>query len=84
MTVNGSDTDGIAALVGDAKRMTASPLLYIGAITVVFANEFVEWLGLTDTAAAAGIFVAALALLYGQLTILAWVRRRRDGAAPGC
>lgn len=84
MSMNESDTDGLAALVGDAKRMTASPLLYIGAVTVVVANEVIEWLGLSGFRAAAVIFVAALVLLYGQLTILAWVQRRRGGTARGC
>lgn len=77
MSVNSSDSDGIAALLADAKRMTASPLLYIGAVTVVFANEFAEWLGLAGFRAAAAIFVAAIVLLYAQLLVLAWVRPER-------
>lgn len=81
MTTNGTDTDGLAGLYGDAKRMAASPLLYVGAITVVAANEVVEWVGLSDAAAAGAVFLAALVLLYGQLLVVAWARRRGYGGA---
>ncbi|MFC7140690.1 hypothetical protein ACFQMA_12780 [Halosimplex aquaticum] len=82
MASNGTDTGGIADLYAEAKSMTASPLLYIGAVTVVLGLEIAELLPLSDTLTALSLFPIALALLYGQLTLLALLRRR--GYAGGC
>jgi len=58
--------------------MTCSPLLYVGAITVVVANEaveqFVEWGLLGESLATLVLFPVTLALLYAQLFVVAFVR----------
>lgn len=69
-------------MLAEAKSMTASPLLYIGAVTVVVGLEVAELLPLSDTLTALAVFPIALALLYGQLTLLALLRRR--GTGGGC
>ncbi|WP_459193316.1 hypothetical protein [Halosimplex sp. J119] len=76
MASNGTATDGLRGLVAEAKRMAASPLLYIGAITVVAANEIAALLPLSNFHTALSLFPIALVLLYGQLTLLALLRRR--------
>ncbi|WP_436927766.1 hypothetical protein [Halosimplex amylolyticum] len=75
MSVNSPDA-GEPSLIAEAKSMAASPLLYIGAITVVVGLEIVELLPLSDTLTALSLFPIALALLYGQLALLALLRRR--------
>ncbi|QLH80715.1 hypothetical protein [Halosimplex pelagicum] len=83
MATNGvdSDSEGVASLYAEAKSMTASPLLYVGAITVVVGTEVAEWLPLSDFHSTLALFPIALALLYGQLGLLAYLRRRSYG---GC
>ncbi|SDM94412.1 hypothetical protein SAMN05192554_11042 [Haloarchaeobius iranensis] len=65
--------------------MAASPLLYVGAVTVVVANELAELLVsggyASQTVDALALFPIALALLYAQLLALAYYRRRR-GSEP--
>lgn len=84
MATNGvdSDADGLASLYREAKSMTASPLLYIGAVTVAVGTTVTEWLPLGDFYSALAMFPVALVLLYGQLTLLAYLRRR--GYGGGC
>jgi hypothetical protein len=81
MTRRDSDT-GRRSLYRSARIMAASPLLYIGAITVVVGNELAELLVeggyLPETLGALALFPIALALLYGQLLALAYYRRERD------
>lgn len=80
MTRNRSTTgNGIEGLVSEAKAMAASPLIYIGAITVVAATEIIEWLPLSEFYAALAVLPIALALLYGQLAFVVLLRRRREG-----
>ena len=75
--------------VARARTMTASPLLYIGAITVVGANELVEWLiewhVLSELYGALALFPLTLALLYIQSAVLAYYERKgyRRGCAEG-
>jgi hypothetical protein len=84
MATNGieSDSGGLASLYREAKSMAASPLLYIGAVTVVVGTEFAEWLPLGDFYSTLAIVPIVLALLYGQLGLLAYLRRR--GYGGGC
>ncbi|ELZ29147.1 hypothetical protein C475_02984 [Halosimplex carlsbadense 2-9-1] len=84
MATNGvdSDSNGLASLYAEAQSMAASPLLYIGAVTVVVGTEVAEWLPLGDLYSTLALFPVALALLYGQLTLLAYLRRR--GYGGGC
>ncbi|QLH76545.1 hypothetical protein HZS55_04155 [Halosimplex rubrum] len=70
-----SDSEGIASLYAEAKSMAASPLLYVGAVTVVVGTEIAEWLPLGDFYSTLALFPIALVLLYGQLTLLAYLRR---------
>ncbi|WP_123535847.1 hypothetical protein [Halosimplex salinum] len=81
MSVNSSESER-SSLFAEAKSMAASPLLYIGAITVVFGLEIAELLPLSNTLTALALLPIALALLYGQLTLLALARRR--GYVGGC
>lgn len=65
------------------RTMTASPLIYIGAVTVVGAHELVGWLPLSERYAILALLPITLALLYGQLAVLAYYERtdhRRDCA----
>jgi len=78
MTANRSESEE-TGLVAEARSMAASPALYVGAVTVVVANEVVEWLPLSDTAAALALFPIALALLYGQLLVVAALGHRGYG-----
>lgn len=81
-----STTDGTASLaeaIADARALAGSPLLYVGALTVVLANEVVELAALTGLSAVVAIFVAALALLYGQLAALSYVGWA-DATGCGC
>lgn len=61
--------------------MTHSPLLYVGAVTVVSATEIVGWLVesglLGETWATVVLFPVTLGLLYAQLLALAYYRRSR-------
>lgn len=85
MTRNGPD-DGLRSLYRTARSMTASPLLYIGAITVVVGNELAELLveagHVSQTVGALALFPIALVLLYAQLLALASYRRARDVEPP--
>jgi hypothetical protein len=69
-------TDDAAESLGevraDVRSLAASPLPYVGALTVVLSNEVVELSPLTDLPAMAAIFVTTLALLYGQLAVLSY------------
>lgn len=82
MTQNGQSTNGLRSLYRSARSMAASPLLYVGAITVVVANELAELLVaggyVSQTVGALALFPIALGLLYAQLLGLAYYRRRRD------
>lgn len=73
-------------LAARVRRMTASPLLYVGAITVVGVNELVEWLVewhvLSEPHRTIALLPVTLALLYGQLTALAYYERK--GHRRGC
>lgn len=71
-------------LIDSVRSLSASPLLYVGAITVVLANEVVELAGLTDLSAVAGVFVTALALLWGQLAVLSYLGWADASACRGC
>ncbi|WP_135364737.1 hypothetical protein [Halosimplex halophilum] len=84
MATNGvdSDPDGLADLFAEAKSMTASPLLYVGGITIAVGTTVVEWLPLSDFHSALAAAPVALVLLYVQLTLLAYLRRR--GSVGGC
>jgi len=62
--------------------MAASPLLYIGAVTVVAGTEIAEWLPLSEFYSTLALFPIALVLLYAQLGLLAYLRRR--GFGGGC
>jgi hypothetical protein len=77
----GSDANGPATLYAEAQSMAASPLLYVGAVTVVVGHEIAEWLPLGDLSTSLALFPIGLALLYGQLALLAVLRRRGYG---GC
>lgn len=66
-------------LFATVRSLTASPLLYIGAITVVVAIEVAELLPVTDFWMALATFPVSLALLYGQLALLVLYRDRRGG-----
>lgn len=61
-----------------ARRQTCSPLLYVGALTVAVAHEVVGWLvgsgTVSESWAIAAIVPVVLALLYGQLIALAYLR----------
>lgn len=78
---------GLRSLYRTARAMTASPLLYVGAVTVVAANEFVELLvegGYAgETVAVVAMIPVTLALLYAQLLALAYYRRGREGEPRG-
>lgn len=67
-------------LYAKARRMTASPLLYIGAVTIVGANEiaewFVEWAVLSKPIGALILFPITLVLVYGQLIALAYYEQK--------
>ena len=90
MSQNSTDDEewSLRQITSRARSMTASPLLYIGAITVVVANEIIEWLVewylLPEFYGALALFPIVLALLYGQLAVLAVYERkgyqRRCGA----
>lgn len=82
MATNDSDAPGVGALVDDAQSMTASPLLYIGALTVAVGHEIVSWFPLSETGAVLALVPVVLVLLYGQLIALAALRRR--GYGSGC
>jgi len=84
MATNGFEPDsgGLASLYREAKSMAASPLLYVGAVTVVVGTEIAEWLPLGDFYSTLALFPVALVLLYGQLGALAYLRRRGHGG--GC
>ena len=86
MTQNGQSDPGPRSLFRSARAMTASPLLYIGAVTVVVANELgdllVEQTALSETLGALALFPIALVLLYAQLVALAYYRRARDTEPP--
>jgi hypothetical protein len=64
------------------RAMVSSPLLYVGAVTVVVANELVEWLvgwaGLAEVVGTLLLFPVTLAVLYAQLVLLAYYRRGRS------
>lgn len=79
--------DGLRSLYRTARSMTASPLLYIGAVTVVVGNGLVDLLVdggyVSTTVGALALFPVALALLYAQLLALAYYRRGRDREPPG-
>ena len=85
MTKNGQSDDGRRSLYRSARALTASPLLYIGAVTVVVGNELAALLVdggyLSQTGGALALFPIALVLLYAQLLALAYVRRLR-GSEP--
>lgn len=65
-------------LLDSAREMAASPLPYVGALTVVLANEVVEWVAetvaLSTFAETVAVFAVTLGLLYGQLVALAYYR----------
>ncbi|MFD1644341.1 hypothetical protein [Haloarchaeobius litoreus] len=86
MTQNGHSDDGLRSLYRAARAMTTSPLLYIGAVTVVVGNELAELLVeggyVPETVGALALFPIALGLLYAQLLVLASYRRRRDAEPP--
>ncbi|WP_440990606.1 hypothetical protein [Haloarchaeobius baliensis] len=86
MTQNGQSDPGLRSLYRTARAMTASPLLYIGAVTVVVANELAALLVgggyLSETVGALALFPIALVLLYVQLLALAYYRRDRDTEPP--
>lgn len=70
-----STEDGAASLadaITDARALTASPLLYVGALTVVLSHEIVELSPLSDLSATVAIFFTALAVLYAQLAALSY------------
>ena len=83
MTQNGQSDGGHRSLYRSARAMTASPLLYIGAVTVVVGNELAALLVdagyLSETVGALALFPIALVLLYVQLLALATYRRHRGG-----
>lgn len=70
-----------------AKRMTASPLLYVGAITIAVATEAVERTVaaglLTEFWGTVALFPLTLVVLYAQLLALAYLRPERPGR-PAC
>ncbi|QPV64699.1 hypothetical protein I7X12_08875 [Halosimplex litoreum] len=76
-----SASGGLASLYAEAKSMAASPLLYVGAVTVVAGTELAEWLPLSDFYSTLALFPIAVVLLYGQLTLLAYLRRRGYGGS---
>ena len=84
-TTDGERT-GFRELYANARRMVASPLLYIGAITVVAAHEIVErlveWAALSEFYGTLALFPITLALLYGQLMALAYYDP--NGHPRGC
>ncbi|WP_254524369.1 hypothetical protein [Natrinema caseinilyticum] len=64
--------------------MTASPLLYVGAITIVGAHELLEWLPLSEPAETLVLLPITLLRLSAQLMALAYTERkgyRRDCTA---
>jgi len=75
-------TRSLDELPDSVRRLSASPLLYVGAVTVVLANELVELAGLSDLPAVAATFAAALVLLWGQLAVLSYFGWA--DASPGC
>lgn len=82
-TDRGSEGSNARSLFATVQSYTGSPLLYIGAVTVVVAIELAELLPTTDFWTALAVFPIALALLYGQLTLLVVYRDRR-GARARC
>lgn len=77
-TANGNGNELTArSLIESARTMTASPLLYVGAVTVVGAHEFVEWVPLSEPTETLALFPITLLLLYAQLTALAYYERKR-------
>lgn len=68
-----TDDTGLWRRVG---RLTASPLLYVGAVTVVVGTELATGLPLPQFWQAVATLPIALALLYGQLAALVYYRRR--------
>ena len=81
MIQNGQSDHSPRSLYRSARAMAASPLLYVGAVTVVVGNELAELLveggHVSQTVGALALFPIALGLLYAQLLALAYYRRRR-------
>ena len=63
----------IDELLGSVSRWSA---LFVGALTVVLAEEVAALLPLGDTATALALFPVSLALLYVLLTVAARLERR--------
>jgi hypothetical protein len=82
----GNDANDGQTLLDRAKAMTASPLLYVGAITVVGSLEAVEILvetyAIPELYGTILLFPITLALLYLQLIALAYYER--SGYRRGC
>lgn len=70
------------------RSMTASPLLYVGGVTVVLAHEITDWvaasMGLSEFQSVLVLFPVTLVVLYAQLAALALYQRDdgRRGCAP--
>jgi len=64
------------SLLATVRALTASPLLYVGAVTVVAGTEIVGRLPLPEFWQALVLFPLALVLLYAQLAALVLYRRR--------
>lgn len=81
-TQHGRETADRSSIVGQARRFTGSPLLYVGAVTVVASHELVSWLPLSDIHVALALFPVTLAVLYAQLLLLATYEQLVDRDAP--
>jgi hypothetical protein len=86
-TTDSNATDragGAADVLARARALTASPLLYVGATTVVVAHGIAGRLGLSEFWTAVALFPLALVLLYAQLSLLVLYRRRYGRSGRTC